>query len=144
MVQVRRPSKVDFPMTFFPMRQVRQVCRIAAILLLACLPAAAQLTFSGKITVNTVNTTVDLVNPAHYDTTVISYDVSTPGMPCVQDLAELNAYLLRGCRQDEQRRIAGKPLLVGEAMGIERAHLLPMQVVLAHHLLATAEAEVAR
>jgi hypothetical protein len=47
-------------------------------------------------------------------------------LPCVQDLAELNAHLLRGCRQDEQRRIAGKPLLVGEAMGIERAHLLPL------------------
>jgi hypothetical protein len=56
-------TRHDFPMTFFPMRQVRQfrqVCRISAILLLLCLPAAAQLTFSGKITVNTVNTTVDL------------------------------------------------------------------------------------
>ena len=57
-------------MTFFHTRQVRQfrqVCRTAAILLLACLPAAAQVTFSGRITVNTVNTTVDLANPAYYD-----------------------------------------------------------------------------
>ena len=47
-------------------------------------------------------------------------------MPRVKDLAELNAHLLRGCQQDEQRRIAGKPLPVGEAMGIEREHLLPL------------------
>src|SRR5207248_7826752 len=38
----------------------------------------------------------------------------------------LNAYLLRCCQQDEQRRIAGKPLRVGEAMRIEREHLLPL------------------
>ena len=37
-------------------------------------------------------------------------------VPKVKDLAELNEYLLRGCQQDEQRRIAGKPLPVGEAM----------------------------
>jgi hypothetical protein len=48
-------------------RQFRQVCRTAAILLLICLPAAAQLTFSGRLTVNTVNTTVDLADPAYYD-----------------------------------------------------------------------------
>ena len=47
-------------------------------------------------------------------------------VPSVQTLAELNAHLLRGCRDDEQRRIAGKPLLVGEAMRIEREHLLPL------------------
>jgi transposase len=46
-------------------------------------------------------------------------------LPYVKDLAELNAHLLRDCRQDQQRRIAGKPLLVGEAMRIEREHLLP-------------------
>src|SRR5438094_378261 len=34
--------------------------------------------------------------------------------------------LLAGCRADEQRRIAGKPHTVGEAMGIEREHLLPL------------------
>ena len=36
-------------------------------------------------------------------------------LPCVQDLAELNAHLVRDCRQDQQRRIAGKPLLVKAA-----------------------------
>ena len=48
-------------------RHFRHVCRIAVILILLCLPAAAQVTFSGKITVNTVNSTVDLANPAYYD-----------------------------------------------------------------------------
>jgi transposase len=47
-------------------------------------------------------------------------------IPSVKDLAELNEHLLRGCREDEQRRIAGKPLVVGEAMRIEREHLLPL------------------
>lgn len=47
-------------------------------------------------------------------------------IPCVQDLAELNEHLLRGCREDEQRRITGKSLSVGEAMRIEREHLLPL------------------
>jgi transposase len=47
-------------------------------------------------------------------------------LPRVQELTELNAYLLRCCQQDEQRRIAGKPLPVGEAMQIEREHLLPL------------------
>jgi transposase len=47
-------------------------------------------------------------------------------VPRVKDLAELNQYLLRCCHQDEARRIAGKPLLVGEAMRIEREHLLPL------------------
>jgi len=37
-------------------------------------------------------------------------------IPKVKDLAELNEHLLRGCREDENRRIAGKPLTVGEAM----------------------------
>jgi len=47
-------------------------------------------------------------------------------IPRVKDLAELNEHLLRGVRQDEGRRIAGKPLAVGEAIEIERAHLLPL------------------
>jgi hypothetical protein len=47
-------------------------------------------------------------------------------VPRVADLAELNALLLSGCRQDQQRRIAGKPMAVGEAMEIEREHLLPL------------------
>ena len=57
-------------MTFFPMRKVRQLCKVwltAAILLLVCLPAAAQVTFTGRITVNTVNSTVNLADPAYYD-----------------------------------------------------------------------------
>ena len=37
----------------------------------------------------------------------------------------LNRYLRSCCQQDEQRQIAGKPMLVGEAMRIEREHLLP-------------------
>ncbi|MDP9263213.1 MAG: IS21 family transposase [Acidobacteriota bacterium] len=47
-------------------------------------------------------------------------------IPRVKDLAELNEHLLRGVRQDEGRRIAGKPLSVGEAMRIEHEHLLPL------------------
>ncbi len=47
-------------------------------------------------------------------------------VPKVKDLGELNAYLRACCQQDEQRRIHGKPHTVGEAMGIEREHLLPL------------------
>src|SRR5208283_5072315 len=47
-------------------------------------------------------------------------------VPRVANLAELNVLLLGGCRQDQQRRIAGKPMAVGEAMEIEREHLLPL------------------
>jgi transposase len=47
-------------------------------------------------------------------------------VPRVQDLGELNQHLRDGCRGDEQRKIAGKPLAVGEAMRIEREHLLPL------------------
>ena len=47
-------------------------------------------------------------------------------VPRVKDLAELNALLLDGCLQDWQRRIAGKTMLVGAAMEIERPHLLPL------------------
>jgi transposase len=47
-------------------------------------------------------------------------------VPQVKDLEELNELLLQGCRDDEQRRIAGKPILVGEAMRIERERLLPL------------------
>jgi transposase len=47
-------------------------------------------------------------------------------VPRVESLEELNELLLAGCRADEQRRIAGKPHTVGEAMGIEREHLLPL------------------
>jgi transposase len=47
-------------------------------------------------------------------------------VPRVKDLAELNAHLLDGCRQDRQRRIAGKEFAVGAAMEIERPHLLQL------------------
>ena len=47
-------------------------------------------------------------------------------VPKVKDLAALNEYLRTCCQQEEQRRIHGKPLSVGEAMRIEREHLLPL------------------
>ncbi len=47
-------------------------------------------------------------------------------VPRVESLEELNQLLLDGCCADEQRRIAGKPQTVGEAMRIEREHLLPL------------------
>jgi len=47
-------------------------------------------------------------------------------VPRVESLEELNQLLLAGCRADEQRRIAGKPHTVGEAMQIEHEHLLPL------------------
>jgi transposase len=47
-------------------------------------------------------------------------------IPKARDLAELNAQLLAACREDEQRRIAGRNQLVGTAMIEERAHLLPL------------------
>jgi len=47
-------------------------------------------------------------------------------IPHVKDLEELNQLLRAGCREDEARRMAGKPHTVGEAMEIERAHLGPL------------------
>lgn len=47
-------------------------------------------------------------------------------VPKVKDLAGLNVYLRTCCQQDEQRQIHGKPHTVGEAMQIEREHLLPL------------------
>src|SRR3989442_1328513 len=47
-------------------------------------------------------------------------------VPQAQNLEELNQHLRSCCQQDEQRRIAGKPTLVGEALRIEREHLLPL------------------
>jgi transposase len=47
-------------------------------------------------------------------------------VPQVERLEELNQLLLDACQADEQRRIAGKPHTVGEAMQIEREHLLPL------------------
>jgi len=55
-----------------------------------------------------------------------NYEYNRVPVPKVKDLGELNAYS-RKCRQeDEQRRIRGKPHTVGEAMRIEREHLLPL------------------
>ena len=47
-------------------------------------------------------------------------------VPCVADLAELNAMLLAGCERDLQRRIDGRPQTVGEAWAIERPLLLAL------------------
>jgi transposase len=47
-------------------------------------------------------------------------------VPAVRDLEDLNAKLLDGCREDEARFIDGREQTVGEALAIERQHLLPM------------------
>jgi hypothetical protein len=47
-------------------------------------------------------------------------------IPQATNLEELNQQLRSYCQQDEQRRIAGKAMPVGEAMRIEREHLLPL------------------
>src|ERR1035437_6524183 len=47
-------------------------------------------------------------------------------IPQAQNLEELNEQLRSYCQQDEQRRIAGKAMPVGEALWIEREHLLPL------------------
>ncbi len=49
-------------------------------------------------------------------------------VPQARSLEELNEQLRSCCQQGEQRRIAGKAMPVGEAMRIEREHLLPMAV----------------
>src|SRR5450756_1188542 len=46
-------------------------------------------------------------------------------VPKARDLAELNEMLLRACREDERRVLAGRQETVGAAMLIERGHLLP-------------------
>jgi hypothetical protein len=45
-------------------------------------------------------------------------------VPSVADLDELNRVLLAGCRGDERRLIDGRERCVGEALAIERDHLL--------------------
>jgi transposase len=47
-------------------------------------------------------------------------------VPRVESVDELNQVLRDGCRGEEPRRIAGKAHTVGEAMRIEREHLLPL------------------
>ena len=46
-------------------------------------------------------------------------------VPAAPDLDGLNVQLLAACQQDEQRIIAGRERKIGEAMRIEREHLLP-------------------
>jgi transposase len=47
-------------------------------------------------------------------------------VPAARDLEDLNAMLLVGCRADEARLIDGREQTVGEALMIERQHLLPL------------------
>ena len=47
-------------------------------------------------------------------------------VPQAQSLEELNQRLRSCCQQDEQRRIEGKPMLVGEALRIKREYLQPL------------------
>lgn len=47
-------------------------------------------------------------------------------VPQARDLDELNAQLLRACRDDEGRILAGRAETVGAALLVERAHLLPL------------------
>ena len=47
-------------------------------------------------------------------------------VPSAADLDELNGVLLAGCRADERRLIDGRERCVGEALAIERDHLLPV------------------
>lgn len=47
-------------------------------------------------------------------------------VPAARDLDDLNAILLAGCRDDESRLIDGREQTVGEALAIERQHLLPL------------------
>src|SRR5437588_4217915 len=47
-------------------------------------------------------------------------------VPSARNLDELNAMLLAACRDDEARTIDGRQQTVGEALAIERDHLLPM------------------
>lgn len=47
-------------------------------------------------------------------------------LPKARDLAELNEMLTNACREDEARRLAGRQETVGQAMLVERPHLLPL------------------
>jgi hypothetical protein len=47
-------------------------------------------------------------------------------VPQVGNLEELNALLLQGAIEDERRLISGRPQSIGEAMQLEREHLLPL------------------
>jgi len=47
-------------------------------------------------------------------------------LPVAEDLDDLNAQLLAGCRADEARVIEGRAQTVGEALTLERPHLRPL------------------
>lgn len=47
-------------------------------------------------------------------------------VPQAEDLAALNAQLLKACQQDEHRTIAGREQTVGASLLVERDHLLPL------------------
>jgi hypothetical protein len=47
-------------------------------------------------------------------------------VPEVADFEELNRMLLTACHKDEQRRIGGRVVTVGEGMRSEREQLLPL------------------
>jgi hypothetical protein len=47
-------------------------------------------------------------------------------VPQARDLEELNEQLLRACRQDQQRTLAGREVTIGVAMRAEQEHLLPL------------------
>jgi transposase len=47
-------------------------------------------------------------------------------VPAIRDLDELNALLLAGCQEDLARVIDGRQQTIGEALAVERQHLLPL------------------
>jgi transposase len=47
-------------------------------------------------------------------------------VPQAKDLEDLNEQLLAACYEDEQRKIAGRELTVGQAVLAEKEHLLPL------------------
>jgi transposase len=47
-------------------------------------------------------------------------------VPQAKDLEDLNEQILAACYEDEQRRIAGRDMIVGQAVVAEREHLLPL------------------
>jgi len=47
-------------------------------------------------------------------------------VPQAKDVEDLNEQLLAACYEDEQRKIAGRELTVGQAVLVEKEHLLPL------------------
>lgn len=44
-------------------------------------------------------------------------------IPKVESFAELNEYLLKGCREEDNRKVAGQKLTIGEAFALEKPFL---------------------